>query len=106
MCTWCALGVHLVCTIECCSVRLSAPDGWGHSGHSGLAARSKKRRIAMLDGPCLGAGAAMALNHWNPDAAVAFHRQLGTNVGVFYPLSPLSRPSLAPPPTLLVPGAY
>jgi hypothetical protein len=47
----------------------------------------------MLDGPCLGAGAAMALNHWNPDAAVAFHRQLGTNVGVFYPLSPLSRPS-------------
>jgi hypothetical protein len=47
----------------------------------------------MLDGPCLGAGAAMALNHWNPDAAVAFHRQLGTNVGVFYPLSLLSRPS-------------
>jgi enoyl-CoA hydratase/carnithine racemase len=44
-----------------------------------LLARSKKRRIAMLDGPCLGAGAAMALNHWNPDAAVAFHRQLGTN---------------------------
>ena len=76
---------------------LRAPDGWG-----ALAARSKKRRIAMLDGPCLGAGAAMALNHWNPDAAVAFHRQLGTNVGVFYP----HLPSLAPPLTLCVPGAY
>ena len=28
----------------------------------------------MLDGPCLGAGAAMALNHWQPEDAVASSR--------------------------------
>eukprot|EP00802_Teleaulax_amphioxeia_P004913 Tamp_04917.p1 GENE.Tamp_04917~~Tamp_04917.p1 ORF type:complete len:357 (-),score=83.99 Tamp_04917:219-1289(-) len=41
-------------------------------------ARSTKRRIALLDGPCLGAGAAMALNHWHPDAAIAFSQHLET----------------------------
>ena len=35
-------------------------------------ARSKRRRIAILDGPCLGAGAAMALCHFNPDDANNF----------------------------------
>ena len=46
-------------------------------------ARSTKRRIALLDGPCLGAGAAMALNHWHPDAAIAFSQHLETQVRAF-----------------------
>lgn len=37
-----------------------------------LIARSNRRRIAVLTGPCLGAGAAIALSHWNPDEAQAF----------------------------------
>lgn len=57
-------GRHRDLDAQCLQYRL----GW-------LIARSKRRRMAILDGPCLGAGAAMALSHWNPDEADAFKAQ-------------------------------
>jgi len=63
------IGLHADLDAKCLQYRL----GW-------LIARSKRRRMAILDGPCLGAGATMALSHWSPDEAEAFKAQtLGAN---------------------------